>query len=102
MVTLFAESFKWLIVALLKQGWMLTSKMQQAPCEIEFDASIRILCEHGREKVFGSVWVLSDQLVEELLSVRIIHGPSVVRVHQAEIPNLRSLIEIRNSRRGNF
>ena len=39
-------------------------------------------------------------LVEQLLPRREVHRPAVVRIDQAEVPQLGALIEVRHARRG--
>ena len=78
---------------------------ERAPGRIELDPAVgrrgdEVATEAGRaiDRVVESV----HQVVEHGSPVPVIHGPAIVGIDQAEIPELRSLVRVGDARRGDL
>src|SRR5579872_300445 len=101
MLRVFSGSLKRHVLALLKQVWVLLSRIQSFPDEIKLDSPVVHICG----KLVGKRWLLLAPFVAQLPELGqhtppsvIIHSAPVIRIDQVELPQFISLIGIRDAR----
>src|SRR5215469_11499227 len=90
------------VIPAKKQVRVRLPKSQSSPGKVGLAPAILYVVGELTGKAAQAIRILRSptELIENPRSLRVIHGPAIVGIHQAEFPKLVALIDVRYARRG--
>ena len=92
----------WEVVAGRKQSRVIAAATQRLRGDEEFDATVLLdVRQFARQfpPIRPGLGHPTLQCPEQFLPAFVVHGPAIVRVDQAEVPQLGSLVDVGHARR---